>query len=77
MYMCMYIYTHVYIFAYMCICIQHACIHTYIHIYVCMYVCMCDGITNALSMNLGKLPETVRDREAWRAAVPGVTKSQT
>ena len=36
-----------------------------------------DGITNAVSMNLGKLQETVRDREAWCAAVSGVTKSQT
>ena len=36
-----------------------------------------DGITNAVNMNLGKLQETVRDREAWCAAVSGVTKSQT
>ena len=36
-----------------------------------------DGITEAMNMNLGKLWETVRDREAWRAAVHGVTKSQT
>ena len=28
-----------------------------------------DGITNAMNMNLGKLQETVRDREAWRAAI--------
>ena len=28
-----------------------------------------DGITDAMNMNLGKLQETVRDREAWRAAV--------
>ena len=36
-----------------------------------------DGITDAMDMNLGKLQEMVRDREAWRAAVHGVTKSQT
>ena len=36
-----------------------------------------DGITNAIDMNLGKLWEMVRDREAWRAAVHQATKSQT
>ena len=30
-----------------------------------------DGITDAMNTNLGKLREMVRDREAWRAAVPG------
>ena len=33
--------------------------------------------SEAMSMNLGKLWEMVRGRKAWRAAVPGVTKSQT
>ena len=36
-----------------------------------------DGITDLLDMNLDKLQEMVRDREAWHAEVPGVTKSQT
>ena len=36
-----------------------------------------DGITRAMDMNLGKLWEMVRDREAWRAALPGVSKSRT
>ena len=38
----------------------------------CLY-----GITNAMDMNLGKLWEMVRDRDAWFAVVQGVTKSQT
>ena len=35
-----------------------------------------DGITDSMDMNVSKLQEMVKDREAWRAAVYGVTKSQ-
>ena len=36
-----------------------------------------DGITDSMDMSLSELRELVMDREAWRAVIPGITKSQT
>ena len=36
-----------------------------------------DGITDLMDMNLSKLQELVKDREAWRVAVHGIAKSRT
>ena len=36
-----------------------------------------DGIVDSMDMSLSKVQETVKDREAWRAAVHGVVKSRT
>ena len=36
-----------------------------------------NGITDSMEMSLSKLQETVKDREAWHAAIHGVTKNQT
>ena len=38
---------------------------------------MLDGITDSMDMGLSKLQEMVKDRGAWRATVPGVTKNRT
>ena len=38
---------------------------------------MLDGITDSMDMNLSELQDLVKDREAWHAAVHGVTQSQT
>ena len=36
-----------------------------------------DGVTDSMDMSLGELQESVMDREAWHAAIHGVSKSQT
>ena len=36
-----------------------------------------DGMTDSMDVSLSELPELVMEREAWRAAIHGVTKSQT
>ena len=41
----------------------------------CQRVRWLDGITDAMNMNLGKLQEMVKDREAWHAAVLGIARS--
>jgi len=41
------------------------------------YLTLLDGVTDSVDMSFSKLWEMVKDREAWSAIVPGVTKSQS